>query len=109
MQTVAGGPLGSPLLLHCLHFSIEGWGYVPEVIKTTHLQKHVAGFLAPQPQLGDTADSVSSERTSSSGIQDAGGSQPEPEQVMDPLSVVTHKVTQNEGGNYWKGYFLFLF
>lgn len=66
-------------------------GCVPEIIKTAHVQKHVAGLpclaASLQPELETGADSVSSGRASLvQGVQDAGEGQPEPVQVMDLLS-----------------------
>lgn len=72
-------------------FGVRAGGCVPEIIKTTHLQKYVAGLYASQPLCSRAgrlqADSVWSVRPVSVGsIQDAGEGQPEPVQMMDLLS-----------------------
>lgn len=72
-------------------FGVRAGGCVPEIIKTTHLQKYVAGLYASQPLCSRAgrlqADSVWSVRPVLVGsIQDAGEGQPEPVQMMDLLS-----------------------
>lgn len=81
-------------------------GCVPEVIKTTHLQEHVAGSLAGA---GRHRQTVSHHR----GLPPLRhsrrrGGESARTSTRDG-SAVTPKVTQNEDGNDWKGYFLFLF